>query len=300
MSGWIFDIQRFSIHDGPGIRTTVFLQGCNLKCFWCHNPESQPPGPQIQFFPDKCILCRQCSEVCPEHAQLVLDGKRVFVRDLCTICGLCVETCFARALVIKARTMSVEQVLAEVERDRDYYENSHGGVTFSGGEPALQKDFLVELLRASKQHGLHTAVDTAANLPWPTIEELVPYTDLFLVDIKAFDEETHRRSTGAGNERILQNLHLLRAAGAAVWVRVPVIPGYNDNAAELGQIAGFLAGLKGIQRVELLPFHHLGAGKYDSLGLAYPGKGLHVPAEDQMVHFTELFTSKGLDAHSAV
>ncbi len=300
MQGLVFDIQRFSIHDGPGIRTTVFLQGCNLKCFWCHNPESQLPGRQIQFFPEKCILCRQCGEVCPEGAQLVPDGKRVFVRDLCTTCGLCVETCFARALVIKARTMSVEQVLAEVERDHDYYKDSHGGVTFSGGEPALQKDFLIELLRASKQQGLHTTVDTAANLPWPTIEELVPYTDLFLVDIKAFDEETHRRGTGVSNERIVQNIRLLTAASAAVWVRVPVIPGYNDNAGELGRIADFLAGLKGIQRVELLPFHHLGAGKYDSLGIEYPSKGLQLPAEELLVRFTELFTSKGLDAYSVV
>ena len=295
MDGLVFDIQRFSIHDGPGIRTTVFLQGCNLRCLWCHNPESQSPAPQVQFMAGKCIVCAKCVEVCPQHAQQVLDGKRVYRRDRCRTCGVCVTTCFAGALVIKAKRMTVEQVMAEVERDGPYYVDSKGGVTFSGGEPALQKGFLLALLKASRQRGYHSAVDTAANVPWSTLEALLPWTSLFLVDLKALGAAKHVEGTGVSNRRILHNLSRLAASGADVWVRIPVIPGFNDDAAELGQIAAFLSGLKGVQKVELLPFHHLGASKYDSLGLDYPSKSLTPPAGDHMQALLQLFAEKGLN-----
>jgi pyruvate formate lyase activating enzyme len=283
MDGWVFDIQRFSIHDGPGIRTTVFLPGCNLRCFWCHNPESQPAGPCVQFFPDKCIVCGQCAEVCPEGAQLVADGQRVYVRDLCRTCGACVDTCYAGALVIKAKRMSVAEVMAEVGKDRPYYDDSGGGVTFSGGEPALQSEFLVELLVASKALGIHTAVDTAAQVPWETLAALLPHTDLFLVDIKAFGEEVHRAGTGVDNRRILENVRRLAAGGVELRIRIPVIPGFNADAAE-----------------ELLPFHHLGGGKYESLGRTYPSRAIQPPTDEAMEDFLRLFTTRGISATRAV
>jgi pyruvate formate lyase activating enzyme len=295
MDGLVFDIQRFSIHDGPGIRTSVFLQGCNLRCFWCHNPESQSPTRQVQFFPDKCIACEKCIELCPQHAQLLVDGKRVYRRDLCRTCGACVDACFAQALVIKAKRMTVEQVMAEVERDMPYYADSGGGVTFSGGEPLLQGDFLLEMLRQSKQRGLHTAVDTAAHVPWPALAALLPYVDLFLVDMKVVDEQRHRLGSGAGNRRILENMRRL-GGRANVWIRIPVIPGFNDDEDEMERMAGFLAGLKSVRRVELLPLHHLGAGKYDSLGLAYPARGLEPLSQASMSRLAGMFVQHELDA----
>ncbi len=298
MEGLVFDIQRFSIHDGPGIRTTVFLQGCNLRCFWCHNPESQPLGPQIQFFPDKCVGCANCVRACAHNAQLLLGGQRLYVRDFCQACGRCVQECFAGALVTKARSMTVEQVLAEVERDRDYYAPSKGGVTFSGGEPLLQPDFLRALLRACKSRGLHTAVDTAANVPWESLEMVLPYTNIFLVDVKAHDEELHRRGTGVSNRLILDNLARLVQGRAEVWVRIPIIPGYNDDPAELAAIADLLHGLKGLWRIELLPFHHLGAGKYESLGLEYACAGLSIPSPDFMQDAAQSFADRGLPVHA--
>jgi pyruvate formate lyase activating enzyme len=299
MDGWVFDIQRFSIHDGPGIRTTVFLQGCNLRCSWCHNPESQAVGPSVQFFPDKCILCARCVEACPQGAQLVAEGRRVYVRDLCRACGACVDTCFAAALVIKARRMSVAEVMAEVEKDRPYYDDSAGGVTFSGGEPALQDEFLLHLLRESKQRGFHTAVDTACHAPWEAIAALLPHTDLFLVDVKAFDEATHRAGAGVSNRRILENVRRLAASGVKLRIRVPVVPGFNADAAELSKIADFLAGLERTPPVELLPFHHLGGGKYESLGREYPSRALQPPSDEAMAGFLQLFLERGLDATRA-
>jgi pyruvate formate lyase activating enzyme len=300
MDGWVFDIQRFSIHDGPGIRTTVFLQGCNLRCTWCHNPESQTGGPSVQFFVDKCIVCAQCVAACPEGAQLVADGQRVYVRDLCRTCGACVDTCYAGALVIKAKQMAVAEVLAEVEKDRAYYDDSGGGVTFSGGEPALQGDFLAALLRESKARGLRTAVDTAGHVPWETLAALLPHTDLFLVDVKAFEEETHRAGTGAGNRRILENVRRLASSGVELRIRIPVIPGFNAHATELGKIACCLAGLERVPSVELLPFHHLGGGKYESLGCAYPSQAIQPPSDEAMAGFLRLFLERGITAMRAV
>ena len=299
MDGLVFDIQRFSIHDGPGIRTSVFLQGCNLRCFWCHNPESQARHGQVQFFPDKCIACQACVESCPQHAQLLMDGKRVYLRDLCRTCGACAEACFARALALKAQRMTTEQVMAEVERDAPYYADSGGGVTFSGGEPLLQRDFLLEMLRESKQRGLHTAVDTAAHVPWPALEALLPYTDLFLVDLKAVDDQRHRQGAGVSNRRILENVRRLGDGRADVWIRIPILPGFNDDREEMDRMASFLAGLKSVRKVELLPLHHLGAAKYASLGREYAARAVQTPSAESMARLASAFVQRGLDARGA-
>ena len=287
MQGTIFNIQRFSIHDGPGIRTTVFFKGCNLRCLWCHNPEALQREPQIEFYPEKCIACGACVVACPEEAQILLDGpdsttRRVYLRDLCRQCFLCTQECFSGALLKTGREMDTAQVMAEIERDREYYRFSSGGVTFSGGEPLLQKDFLISLLEACRERGIHRAVDTAGNVAWEILAEVAPLADLVLYDIKGFDEQTHRRATGASNRRILENLRRLSAAGSEIWVRIPVIPGVNDSPDEISAIAAFLAPLEGVRQVELLAFHTLGSEKYPSLGREYPMAGVRPPSKEKM------------------
>ncbi len=298
--GTIFNFQHFSIHDGPGIRTTVFFKGCNLRCFWCHNPEAAIIKPEIQFFPEKCIACGACVEVCPEGAQFLEGSRRMYARDKCQLGFRCVEECFTGALYQIGREYRLDEVLAEIERDRQYYQFSGGGVTFSGGEPLLQKDFLRSLLTACRERGIHCAVDTAGNLPWEVFQEVTPLADLFLFDVKAFDEETHRRATGVGNRRILSNLVRLAESGSQIWIRIPVIPGVNDNAEEMEKIASFLEPLPGIQWVELLPFHTLGAEKYASLGREYPATGVTPPGKERMIDFQAVLLARGLSARVMV
>ena len=248
----IFDIQRNSFVDGPGIRTTVFFKGCNLRCKWCHNPESQSFEKQMMFYKDKCTGCGKCHEVCPNHLKK------------CDFCGKCELYCPAEARKICGREYTSDEVLAEVIKDKAFYDNSGGGVTFSGGECMLQLDFLCEILEKCKSAGIHTAVDTAGNVPWESFEKILPFTDLFLYDIKAFGAELHRKGTGVSNELILENLKNL-SGRADIIVRIPVIGGYNDNDEEIRQIADFLKQIK-IIKAELLPYHAMGEHKYTALG----------------------------------
>lgn len=292
--GLVFNIQRFSIHDGPGIRTTVFLKGCSLRCFWCHNPESISTLPQVQFFPQKCIGCGKCFQICPVHAHIIADGERLFKRELCIHCGRCTEVCYAEALVMSGRYMTVSEVMDEVMKDKAFYDNSGGGVTFSGGEALLQMDFIRELLVESKNKGLHTAVDTAGNLPWEIFEEVLPYVDLFLYDIKVMDADMHRWATGVYNGRILDNLKRLASYDSKIWIRIPIIPGVNDDVWEMEAIADFIKPLPGIEVIELLPFHRLGEGKYESLGMEYKARGYNPPTEEKMRELAEVFKQKNL------
>jgi pyruvate formate lyase activating enzyme len=305
-SGLVFDIQRFSVHDGPGIRTTVFLKGCSLRCFWCHNPEGLRMMPEVQFLPDRCLGCGACVTACEHDGQHLDDGMRSFERERCVACGACVEACVAEALTLVGKRMAAEDVVAEVMRDRVFYETSGGGVTLSGGEPALQPDFSREVLAQCKAQGLHTAIETCGNVPWTSLEGLLPVTDLVMMDLKHVDSEKHRAATGAGNERILANARQLALTRRPLVFRTPVVPGVNDTPAEIAAIAAFvreLVSLRGISSNgsgpaelswELLPFHRLAADKYRSLGLDYRARVLNPPPKDQMAVLAESAQSSGV------
>ncbi len=269
MNGTIFNIQRFSIDDGPGIRTVVFLKGCALRCAWCHNPEGLQQTPEIMFFPQKCIGCGQCFEVCLNNGHVIINGERLFVREACERCGKCAAVCYAEALKTTGRSISSGEAVDEIKKDDLFYKNSGGGVTFSGGEPLLQADFIKEAFIACKALGYHCAVETAGHVPWGAFEKILPYTDLFLYDIKIMDEVLHKQCTGSGNKRIIGNLKKLVNAGAEVIVRTPEIPGINDTPEEKQKLAALRAELGGLKH-EVLPYHRLGENKYESLGLAKP------------------------------
>ncbi len=268
LTGRIFDIQRFSIHDGPGITTTVFLKGCPLRCLWCHNPESIRPEPLLSFTPDKCISCGSCAKVCPNKAH-VMDGQqgRVFLRERCSVCGECSEVCPSRALELIGRDVSCEDVLEQVLRDRLFYEISGGGITLSGGEPLLQIDFAEALLTGAKTAGLHTAVETAGHVAFARLARVAPHTDLFLYDIKETDDALHRKYTGVPATGILDNLRALHNTGASILVRLPIVPGLNDRQNHFREVANIVGPLSGLLGVEVMPYHSLGIGKRRRFGL---------------------------------
>jgi pyruvate formate lyase activating enzyme len=270
MKGIVFNIQRFCTDDVPGIRTTVFLKGCNMRCFWCHNPESLAVKPQIEFFADLCVQCGSCSSVCPVHAHDFNGRKTTFQRDICTGYGKCAENCAAEVLALSGAEMDTAEAMAQIDRDAQFYEKSGGGATFSGGEPLLQKDFLAELLVLCVKKGYRTSVESALNVPWKSIEEVYGNVDLFLCDIKLIDECRHNAATGCSKERILQNIAHLARSGKEIIVRIPIIPPVNGNIPDQTAIADFVKD-KGIRAVEFMPYHAMAQGKYASLGLAYKG-----------------------------
>jgi pyruvate formate lyase activating enzyme len=282
MNGYVTNIQRFSIHDGPGIRTTVFLKGCNLRCFWCHNPETLETQPQLQLFLSRCIGCGECFKRCPNGCHEMVDGKRVFHREKCTGCGRCAETCYAEALVLVGKSMTVDEVVEEVLRDRAFYETSNGGVTLSGGEPLLQRDFSYAILERCRQENVHTAIETAANFPWERVASILPVTELVMMDIKLIDAARHRECTGVPNERILANAVRLGQQPQPLIVRTPIIPGVNDNPEDVAAIAEFASKLPNLLYYELLPFHPMGTSKYDSLDMDYRARDLKTPAREKI------------------
>lgn len=280
-AGMVFDIQKFAIHDGPGIRTTVFLKGCPLRCRWCHNPESQEKTPEVSFIPSRCIGCGQCFQACPQGCH-VLDasGQRQFRRELCRHCGACTQKCYAKALELIGREMSVAAVLAEVEKDRPFYETSGGGMTVSGGEPMFQFEFTWALLAAAKQRGLHTCIETSGFAPLAQYERLLPLVDLFLYDYKETDPERHREFTGVPREPILANLAALDARGAALVLRCPLIPGCNVRPDHLAGIAAVANSLRHLQEIDVMPFHPLGQSKNERLGKVAPHSDSSFPEDD--------------------
>lgn len=258
LKGKIFDIERNSFVDGPGIRTTVFFKGCNLKCAWCHNPESQSSSVQMLFYKNKCIGCGKCLSVCENNLKS------------CDFCGKCELFCPTDARKICGKNYTLNEVFAEVIKDKSFYDNSDGGVTFSGGECMLQIDFLTELLKLCKENCIHTAVDTAGCVDFKSFEKILPYTDLFLYDVKCFNSEMHKKYTGVGNELILENLKRLLNLNSKIWIRIPVISGVNDNIAEMESINNFLKKYGTPEKIELLPYHAMGDNKYNALGKSAP------------------------------
>lgn len=250
----IFNIERNSYVDGPGIRTTVFFKGCNLRCAWCHNPESQSPSAQMMFYQNKCTGCGKCRSICPH------EGKS------CDLCGKCALYCPHGAREICGKEYTVAEVWNEIQKDRLFYEASGGGVTFSGGECMLQIDFLENILKVCKEQGIHTAVDTAGHVPYESFERILPYTDLFLYDVKCMNAEKHKQSVGVANDRILGNLQRLLQSGVSVWIRIPVIPTINDTEQEMYAIKSFLDSYAKPEKIELLPYHAMGEHKYSALG----------------------------------
>ena len=290
-SGVIFDIKRFAVHDGPGIRTTVFFKGCPLRCLWCHNPESLKKARHIVFFGNKCIGCGECFKRCPNNAIEATPQGRKYYRDKCTLCGTCVEYCYAEATVMEGKEVSVQEVIEEVKKDMPFYENSKGGVTLSGGEPTMQPEFCLAVLRESKKAGMHTAIDTSGCVKWETFRKILEYVDLVLYDIKHMDPIKHREYTGLSNELILANLRKLDELGIPIEIRMPIIPGLNDSEENLSAAARFLSELKNVQRIKLLPYHRLGEGKYERLEMGYKLKDIKPPDKTEMEKLTEFMKS---------
>jgi len=319
-TGTIFDIERFSTHDGPGTRTTVFLKGCFLKCAWCHNPEAMDPAPELMYDEGKCIHCLTCFTACPSGALSLFDaaggqvspadpprsagsgqesGTRKYDATRCDHCGACVEACYAEALEMVGRAVTAPEVYAEVERDRAFYQRTGGGVTISGGEPLYQQPFVLELLRQCREGDLHTALDTTAFGKWEPLADLLELADLVLLDLKLMDGDRHRAHTGVDNATILRNArqlarHVVEREGAAstghppqntgVWIRVPVIPMINDDAENLSETARFVReDMDGaVKRVELLGYHQLGGAKFQRLGRPDPLPAVTPPRREEL------------------
>ena len=295
--GLVFDIKRYAIHDGPGIRTTVFLKGCPLECPWCHNPEGVATGRQMIWRAERCLGCRHCEQACPTGAiSFARDGLRLD-RALCDTCGKCVAVCYPHALELIGREMTVAQVMQEVEKDIVVYDQSGGGVTFSGGEPLMQPDFLLAALQACRRHSIHTAVDTSGYGDTATLMRIAGDVDLFLWDLKIMDEERHRDLTGVPNSRILENLQKLSRNGKPVVVRITLIPGINDDDENLSRLGEFTSGLENVTRIDILPYHRAWVDKYKRLhGTAEPFDG-RPPSGEALRAAGDRLAGLGLKTH---
>ena len=312
ISGLVYDIQPFSVQDGPGIRTTVFLKGCPLHCPWCHSPESQSFKPQLSWIAMRCIGTAVCEENCikacsknaielgpvGEDAMTQQPIQYVHVkRDVCDDCGDCTSVCYPKALYICGTRYTVEEIMAKVRPDRAYFERSGGGVTISGGEALSQIDFTVALLKQLKAEGFHTAVDTTGFAPWKSVEATLPYTDLYLYDLKHMDSEVHQRFTGVPNELIKENVKRLADAGGKLQIRIPVIPQFNDSEDNIRRTAEFCLTLGGeaVTVVQLLPYHNLGVTKYLRISDNVVPEATP-PSDERMEEFKKIFTDLGIPA----
>lgn len=295
ISGTVFRIQRYSIQDGPGIRTTVFLKGCPLRCTWCSNPESQALRPELLFRRSRCIGCGSCVDTC-EAGALALDDERAGLdRSLCDLCMKCADACSSGALEISGETVNVAETVEEACRDEIFYSNSGGGVTLSGGEPLAQPDFALRLLKGLKDRSIHTALDTCGHAEMSVIDEVIQYTDLVLFDVKHLDADRHCDGTGVDNALILDNLRRISAAdGTEIWIRIPVIPGYNDGEEHLRALAGALGGIRA-EKVSLLGWHDWGRQKYGFLGKDCPIERLTPPDEARLDRLKGIMESTGLE-----
>jgi pyruvate formate lyase activating enzyme len=293
-SGLIFNVQRFSLHDGPGIRTTVFLKGCALSCSWCHNPESQSTRPEVMVNEERCIRCGSCVAACATGVPAPGDGRGAEDLSLCTVCGACVDACPTEARQLAGREIDVATLVEEIARDRIFFDQSGGGVTFSGGEPLHQAEFLKAALTECRAAGLHSAVDTCGLATRDELLAMAELADLVLYDLKLADDLRHREHTGVGNEAILGNLRALAESHPAIWLRVPLIPGINDDRENLDGIAELAASLPAVERICLLPYHRTGEGKQERLGLHTGPLKTTPPSTEQVEQAAARFEAHGL------
>jgi pyruvate formate lyase activating enzyme len=286
VSGIILKIQKYAIHDGPGIRTLVFLKGCPLRCLWCCNPESWELSPEIIFIKQRCIYCGNCVKICYNKAIEVNENNKTIDEGRCTLCGRCLEICVARAIELLGKRMSVEEVMNVIEEDKIFYAVSGGGVTLSGGEPAFQFDFSMELLKECRKRGVHTAIETSGYTKWAVLKKLGEFVDLFLYDIKVIDRKKHIAFTGVPNDIILRNLERLVESGKSTIIRYPLIPEHNDSNEDIDALTNLAFNLNSknniINEVHIMPYHRYGAYKYNLLRINYKLKNLRSPAQDEV------------------
>jgi len=282
----IFEIKHFAVHDGDGVRTTVFFKGCPLKCIWCHNPESINMEKQLAYFAHKCVNCGMCKDAC--EANKFLDGVHIFERKNCMVCGKCETVCPREAFKIYGDEVSVDAIVEELLLDKPFYDNSKGGITLSGGECLLQADACAEILRKCKNEGISTAVDTCGFIPKESLDKVIPYTDVFLYDMKAIDSTVHKKCTGRPNEMILDNLKYLDSKGCKIEIRIPFVPGHNDG--EIDGMAKFISQLKNVTKVSLLPYHDYARSKYASLDTK-DTLPLTLPDEEQLSKAREMLNN---------
>jgi pyruvate formate lyase activating enzyme len=282
ITGVVFNIQRFSVNDGPGIRTTIFFKGCPLHCPWCHNPESISPSREIALRTDRCIRCGDCITVCKNNAVYSENGFYAIHRELCAKCGECVEVCVSDARAVIGNEMTVEGVMTEIQKDLIFFNQSGGGVTFSGGEPLLQHEFLLALLKACRQEKIHTTVDTTGFTSATILKSIAKYTDLFLYDLKVFNDAKHREFTGVSNQLILENLRLLTEWKKKIVVRIPLIPTINDDEESIRSLGSFVGSLQTIQEIHILSYHRSGIEKYQRIGSEYKMASLVTPDQESL------------------
>lgn len=292
IKGKIFDIQRFSIHDGPGIRTAFFLKGCPLGCLWCHNPEGLNKHRQIRYLSNKCIGCREC-EVCPNGAHIFTD-THYFDRDKCVACSKCIDVCVSNALEICGYDMTLDQFIVEALKDKDFYMED-GGITFSGGEALMQADFVLSCLKLCEEQSINTAIDTSGYVPYDSINKTIPYCDLYLYDIKTINEKKHKKFTGVSNTLILENFKRLTKENVDIWVRVPVVNTFNNTADDMEEISDFILQHGNVSQVSLMSYHKLGASKYDTLGVENKMHFDGSVEDSDMNKYKEIFKSKGIN-----
>ena len=292
----ITNIQKYSIHDGRGIRTTVFFKGCPLACRWCHNPETQSFEKELLFYKERCVGCGLCGKECRNYAIEVKDGKAVTQRERCSACGDCMDSCIRNAWQLCGRTYPLSELGEELLKDRAFYETSGGGVTLSGGEPLAQApDYVEALMRTLARRGISVNVDTCGAVPFEAMERMLPYTDTFLYDLKIMNEKKHKEYTGRENRQILKNLQQLSRKGARTWIRIPVIGGVNDQASEMEEIAGFLKeNAVQVEQINLIPYHNTGSGKYLQLDRKYEGEAFTVPSKGRMLDLQQLIQQRNI------